>query len=123
MITKDFSKDKQKVLDNVKKYYDYVSVIKNPLAKEFLLTFYSGQTKKGYDPQPMFTYFVVFIENKFGFRIEQNNENLKEFCQLTDSDGSLAVDLKELDTFFNDYVDTANQVVKLNMAKGLGGNP
>jgi hypothetical protein len=107
MATKDFSKELQKTMDAATKYKTYLAGITNPEAKKFFLTFYSGSDKKGYDPQPMFTYFSIYINHVFGFRIPESNENYKEFCSKADSDGSLAVDLGELSAFFNQYVDFA----------------
>jgi hypothetical protein len=49
----------------------------------------------------MFKFFLIYIENTFGFKIEDNNENYKEFCQVVDKDGSLAVDLEELSAVFD----------------------
>jgi len=55
-----------------------------------VLTFYTGDTPaKGFDPAPMFTFFLTYIKNVFGFTIDETNENQKEFCTVTDSDGSL----------------------------------
>lgn len=67
----------------------------------------------------MFTYFITFIENisESHFRIKESNENLKEFCEKTDGDGSLAVDTTELSNFFESYVK--NGIVELNMADGM----
>ena len=104
------------------KYKEYLAGVENPDALQFLLTFYSGQTKKGYDPQAMFAYFIIYIKNIFGesFAIEENNANYKEFCQYADGDGSLAVDLKELSDFFTKFVKvTEGQIVGLKMAENL----
>lgn len=44
---------------------------------------------------------------------------MKEFCANTDTDGSLSVDLSELNTFFSKFVDHANKSVNLKMADGM----
>jgi hypothetical protein len=118
--TKDFGKELTKSVDKAKKYVTYLNNITNPHAKDFFLTYYSGLDKKGYDPQPMFTYFITYITTNFGFTIPETNENYKEFCQMADSDGSLAVDLGELTNFFNNYVNFDSKTLTgLKMAEGL----
>ena len=41
----------------------YLAPLKHDFAKRFFLSYYSCETKAGYDPTPMFTYFVTFINN------------------------------------------------------------
>jgi hypothetical protein len=120
--TKDFTKELTKSVDKAKKYETYLSKIQNPAAKDFFLTYYSGQDKKGYDPQPMFTYFITYIAKNFGFNIQENNENYKEFCQKADADGSLQVDLEELTSFFEKHLNfDAKTITGLDMAKDYHG--
>ena len=44
----------------------------------------------------MFTYFITFIMNTIGSQITPTSANLKEFFSKIDKDGSLEVELKEL---------------------------
>lgn len=46
----NYSNELKKVLEAAKKYFNYIQKLSNPLAKEFQLTYYSGETKNGYDP-------------------------------------------------------------------------
>lgn len=78
------SKDFSKILTASQKTIDYLKTLTNPWAKRFFITYYSGQTKKGYDPAPMFTYFITFINNISGVQIPETNENQKEFISLID---------------------------------------
>jgi hypothetical protein len=48
--SKDFSKELQKVKDNAGKFKKYIDKVANPYAKDFLLTFYSGNMDGEYDP-------------------------------------------------------------------------
>jgi hypothetical protein len=128
-VSKDLSKEQKKIIDGAKKYHDYIKGVTNPFAIRFLLTFLSGQTKKGYDPAVLFTYFIIFVENVFPqhFRIPETNANLKEFSTKTDVDSNLQVDLGELSSFFTSYVNTQNWTLDLDMGAGLqaaseGGN-
>lgn len=69
---------------------------------------------------PMFTYFISYISNKFHFAIPETNENYKEFCQVADADGSLAVDFVELSAFFANHVNfDSMSITGLKMAEGL----
>jgi hypothetical protein len=71
---------------------------------------------------PMFTFFITYIHNNFGFTIPENNPNYKEFCEVADADGSLAVDLAELTDFFDKHVNFDTKTLTgLKMAEGLSG--
>ena len=49
--TKNFDKELTKAVDKANKYNKYLEGITNIHAKDFFLTYYSGQDKKvGYDP-------------------------------------------------------------------------
>ena len=57
-----------------------------------------------------------------GFKIQDTAINYKEFCSVIDTDGSLSVDLKELNEFFDNYVNFKEQRINdLKMAEGLVG--
>lgn len=105
-----------KLITEIRQYSDYVNEIRNKFAKEFFLTYYSGEKKKGYNPEVMFHYFVIFIHDKFRIKIDQSiPNNQKEFLDHTDFDGNLTVELKELDEFFNNHVDQENKTLSLNL--------
>jgi hypothetical protein len=72
-------KGMKKIKDDCVKFYDLIKNIKNDFAREFFVTYFSGETKKSYDPTTMFHYFVLFIREHFGIDIADSNDNLKEF--------------------------------------------
>ena len=82
------------------------------------MTYYSGELKNKVDFSEMFSNFINFVDNVCGIKIEESNENRKEFLVSIDKDKSLTVDFNELNDFFNEYVDIANKNIKLEMAKG-----
>ena len=55
----------------------------------------------------MFVQFLNFVENTTGIAIGETNENQKEFQMVVDEDSTLAVDLGELNAFFDNYVSIA----------------
>ena len=73
----------------------------------------------------MFTYLIIYLDFHFGGRIKESVENYKEFNEKIDVDGSLAVELSELNAFFNSYLDVNNKIFKdLKMGEifGKGGS-
>ncbi len=71
----------------------------------------------------MFTFFISYIQNNFGITIPENNQTYKEFCEVADADGSLAVDLAELSSFFDKHVNFGSKsVTGLKMVEGLTGS-
>ncbi len=68
----------------------------------------------------MFGFFVIYVKNVFGPGIlKQDNATYKLFCELIDTDGSLAVDLSELTEFFNQRVRFDTKQV--NLGEQVGG--
>jgi hypothetical protein len=57
----------------------------------------------------MFVVFLNYIENTTGIKIPENNENQKEFQMVVDEDSTLAVDLGEINTFFENYINIAGK--------------
>ncbi len=66
---KDFKKLLAQSVEKAQKYAKYLEDLTDPYAKDFFLTFYSGESKKGYEPSSMFVYFVSYIYNNFGFEL------------------------------------------------------
>lgn len=95
-----------------------MAAISNSEARRFFLTYYSGETKAKVEFSEMFSNFINFVENVCGIKIEESNENRKEFLVKIDKDKSLTVDFGELNDFFNQYVNLANKEIKLDMVKG-----
>ena len=121
-LTKFVTQVEKKELEKIKtyqvKYAEFTKTITNPEARRFFLTYYSGELKNKVDFAEMFSNFINFVENVCGIKIEETNENRKEFLIKIDKDKSLTVDFGELNDFFNEYVDIANKNIKLDMAKG-----
>ena len=65
----------------------------------------------------MFSNFINFVDNVCGIKIEESNDNRKEFLVKIDKDKSLTVDFGELNDFFDEYVDLAHKNIKLDMTK------
>jgi hypothetical protein len=93
----------------------------NKEAKRYYLTYYSGDNKKNIDFAAVFSTLVNYIKNVTGIQIEETNENRKEFLTKIDENKNLAVDLDELNKFFNMYINIEKKEVRLDMA-GVHGN-
>lgn len=52
----------------------------------------------------MFPFFINFIENTIDVKIENNNDNRKEFISKIDKDKSNSIELDEINSFFDNYV-------------------
>ena len=61
----------------------------------------------------MFPFFINFIENTIGIKIENNNDNRKEFISKIDKDKSNSIELDEINSFFDNYVSLENKTVTL----------
>jgi len=102
-----------------KKYNDMLKDLTNIDARRFFYAYYSGEIKKSLEFATMFTYFVNFIRNVCELDIEESDENRKELMLLIDSDRNLSIDMKELNAFFEGYVNLDNKEVRLKLAKKL----
>jgi hypothetical protein len=93
----------------------------NNEARRYYLTYYSGVNKKNIDFAAVFSTFVNYIKNVTHFNIEEKDDNRKEFLTKIDDNKNLAVELNELNEFFNDYINLELKEVNLNMV-GVHGN-